>query len=197
MSTPSPELGSFSTSQLVEELLRRPISRDGFVQPDVYKLIAALKPISSVDIIPVRTAQLSQQIGIILRATGPEAGKYGIIGGNIDKNEPITQAMARHLRTDLGITSFRLLPPQSENKPFWVQPYFHQPTPTSKHPFDPGKHSIGLTFLVEIDDQPQPKLEAGGFLWINEDQIPEATAYNQGYIMRQAFVYMSSNQRES
>lgn len=186
----SPELERFSTADLVDELLRRPIIRDGFVVPDVYRLIAALKPIVGVDIIPTRGQELQRQIGIILRATGREAGKYGIVGGNIDKNESILEAIGRHLRKDLGIRNFRLLSPQDENRPFWVQPYYHQESSTSEYPFDPGKHSVALNFLVEIDGQPQPWEEAGEFRWINETDIPAATAYNQGFVMRKAFEFL-------
>ena len=186
----SRELENYSTADLVDELLRRPIINNGFVIPDVYRLIATLKPINSVDIIPVRDQELQTEIGIILRATGREAGKYGILGGNLDKNESILDAVGRHLRTDLGIRNFRLVPPQTESRPFLVQPYYHQPNPTSEHPFDPGKHSIGLTFLVEIDGQPQPQEEARDFIWINEVGIPPATAYNQGFIMKKAFEFL-------
>ena len=50
---------------------------------------------SCVDMIPVRKRGGKYEIGLIIRGTGPEAGKYCLLGGIMRKGESVTQAIRR------------------------------------------------------------------------------------------------------
>lgn len=183
-----------TTAQLTAELLQRKneiLSGEGLINRDVYGLISEIIPISCTDFMPVRVVNGQWQIGVIERATGPEAGKMGVLGGGIYKGKSITEAINYHLKKDLGFTGFRFFGDLDESHPFYVEQYFHGRETRGESGYDPTKQSTALTFLIEIDEDPVPRDEASKFLWIAEDQIPEETAYNQKVVMQKAFDYLN------
>lgn len=188
-------LRGFTTKELLQELGARKdqlVTPDGGVVPGLYGLWAEFKPITSLDMILVRTYQGRDQIGVIMRATGPEKGYLALIGGGINKNEPKMETMARHLKADLGIKKFYFVPPQTLEDPFYAAEYPHMEYPGNDRLFDPGKHSVATTYLLQTNDVIRPKNEASGIMWLYQDEIPVRTAYNQGIIMRAAFDYLKN-----
>lgn len=160
---------------------------------ELYHTIVKLLPIVSVDIIPARQNKGHWELGIITRATGQETNKPALIGGRIMYNEAIGAAISRHLQKDCQLTNFAMLEGNSVERPFHVQQYRHAVTAESGNGFDPSKHSIGLTYLVTLSEDPQPRDEASDFYWIDAGQVPVPSAYNQHQLMRLAFEFIERN----
>jgi ADP-ribose pyrophosphatase YjhB (NUDIX family) len=157
-----------------------------FVSNELYGQVVESFPLVCVDAIPFDAS--TNKIGVITRATGKESGKRALIGGRIGKGETISQAIGRHLLTDLGLTAFSFHPENTEQRPFYVMQYAHNTEPTDNfQAFDPSKQSIGLTYIITIGETPVPTAEAAAFDWLSEPEIPDTTAYNQGLAMRAAF----------
>lgn len=161
-----------------------------YVSDELYAQITASFPVVCIDVIPVDITK--QKIGVITRATGNEANKLALIGGRIRKDESIKNAILRHLETDLGVTEFSFYITNNESTPFTVQQYSHSNSPIDRYGcYDPTKHSIGLTYLIEINQQPKPKKEACGYHWIGLNEIPKETAFNQGVVMKKALDFLN------
>jgi len=160
------------------------------VSDELYAQITASFPVVCIDVIPVDIVK--QKVGVITRATGKEANRLALIGGRIRKNESINDAILRHLKTDLGVTDFSFYKTNNEDTPFIVQQYSHSAKQVSGYYcYDPTKHSIGLTYLIQINQQPKPKTEACGYHWIGLNEIPKETAFNQGVIMKKALDFIN------
>jgi len=161
-----------------------------YLSEDIYKIVTANIPIVCVDIIPVKKTSNNWQIGIITRATGPEAGKPALIGGRIYHQEQIHDAITRHLKADCQINKYHLFPHNDVPKPFYVQQYLHQAQADPPLGYDPTKHSIGLTYLVEFLEKPRPQNEARDFRWVGLGEIPKQAAYNHQLLMNEAFQFL-------
>lgn len=163
-----------------------------YLNKDLYRTISSKIPIVCVDILPVKQVNKIWKIGIIERATGIESGKIAILGGRIALNETISEAISRHLLKDLNIHKFSFYQTNKTQKPFYVQQYFLGSESKKPYGFDPTKHAIALTYLVTINEKPNPRDEASAFNWIGRDQIPVRSAFNQDTVMHEAFDYLIS-----
>ena len=163
-----------------------------YLPDDVYATVTKSVPIICVDLIPVRKNGGGKwEIGVITRATGSQAGKVALIGGRIGYDESVIDAVRRHLTTDCGIDKFMFLSCNEVNRPFSIEQYIHRKD-AKNSTYDPTKHAISLTYLMEIDKVPKPKNEARDFLWIQNTGIPEMTAFNQNVVMRKAFEFLQN-----
>lgn len=163
-----------------------------YLNNNLYKNISSHIPIICVDIIPVKQVNKVCKIGLIIRATGNEAGKLAILGGRIALNETIPEAISRHLLKDLDIHNFDFYQSNNTQKPFYVQQYFIGSESKKPYGFDPTKHAIALTYLVTINEEPSPRDEASAFSWIDRNQIPTKPAFNQDTVMYEVFDYLIS-----
>ncbi|KKQ74309.1 MAG: hypothetical protein US96_C0035G0013 [Candidatus Woesebacteria bacterium GW2011_GWB1_38_5b] len=190
------ELAKYSTDILVRELAQRNnlVDSEGRINSIVLdEIIIPNMPISCVDVIPVRHTERGYEIGIIKRGTGSQAGKLAIVGGRIFKDEYPNDAIRRHLIKDLNVHGFAHFGKATDHSPFFLQMYAHANSSQAEgYGFDPTKQAITLTYLVQIDEQPQPSGdEAIEYLWIDsEEQIPEDTAFNHGVAMRNAIRHL-------
>ncbi len=161
---------------------------NAYLSDELYKTITDNTPVICTDIIPVRKKDDAFEVGMILRATGSQTGKWTILGGRIYHSETVDAAVARHLETDLGITDFTYFSGLSAEQPFHVQQYFMESDLESdRYCFDPSKHAVALTYLVEIDEASiAPRHEAADFIWI-ADGIKDMhkTGYNQHIVINQ------------
>ncbi len=157
-----------------------------YLPQNIYQTIVENSPIICVDVMPVRYEH-SWQIGLIMRATGPEKGKWAILGGRVAKNELINQAITRHLSVDLGVKKYSFNAVNSESAPFYIQQYQHRSSGGQLLGFDPTKHAIALTYLLRISQLPKPTKEASQFKWFGSDNIPKVMAYNQQLVVKKAF----------
>ncbi len=161
-----------------------------YLSDELYSTITNSIPIVCVDIIPVRKTGSEWELGTIIRATGPEKDKLAILGGRIQHNETITDAIKRHLTESLEVDRFALLPSNDINRPFYIQQYFHQSSLPPPDGFDPTKHAIALTYLIEISDVLSVQGEASDFRWINQTSIPKNFGYNQQVVIEAAFSFL-------
>ncbi|MDP2874116.1 MAG: DUF4916 domain-containing protein [bacterium] len=182
---------NYSEEQLAAELRRRGLfTKDGLVKLPIYEMGVEILPVVCADVIPVKKDGGLIKVGVILRATGPESGKLAVIGGRVRRDQKISDAISKHLKTDLAISQWTFHPDNSEEHPFYVQQYFQRSNSNDKFGYDPTKHAIAMTYLIEIEGEPKPKNEANSFVWVTEAEIPEVTAYNHGQVMKQAFEFI-------
>ncbi len=166
----------------------------GYLTDEDYKLVTNSVPIICVDILPVMQDEMGAwKVGVIKRATGSQVGKLTILGGRIFHSETVGESIHRHLRTDLQIGSFAYCEGISEDAPFMVQQYFQKDSSDSDtYGFDPTKHALALTYLIEIKETPNPVNEASEFQWI--DSISEKVfGFNQQLVVVRALDYLSSH----
>ena len=162
-----------------------------YLSDDLYQTVTSSVPLVCVDLIPVRRKGDQWNIGLITRATGSEKGKIAILGGRIYHDEAIESAIRRHLEENLGIGKFTLLQGNVLDRPFMVQSYTHSDDVEPNSPYDPTKHAIALTYLIEIEGEIRSSNEAGDFHWISDGDVPTAAAYNQHVVMQSAFRFLS------
>lgn len=188
-------MNNLSDDNLITEIKKRGLfDSDGLVKWPVYQLGVDILPIPCADVVLVKKFNNQYKIGVIIRATGSEAGKMAITGGRVKKDQRIIDAISRHLLEDLSIKNWKFVNGNNEQSPFYLQQYFQNSESNNEYGFDPSKHAIAMTYLIETDEDPFPKNEANKFLWISEDQIPKETAYNHGEVMRQAFNFLKNIQ---
>lgn len=189
-------IDNLSDDELVAELEKRGLfDKNGLVKDGPYGIGVKTLPIICVDLILVKKNGPGFQIGVIERVTGSQAGKLAVIGGRIKKDQSIKEAIGHHLQKDLKIIHWRFWFGNTEFRPFYVQQYFQQESSCDGYGFDPTKHAIALTYLVESDDEPQPRKEAGSLVWLTEAEVPAVTAYDHGKVMKQAFASLKSVSR--
>lgn len=158
-----------------------------YVSDKLYKTITDSIPIVCVDMIPVRKVDEEWELGVITRATGLEKGKLAIIGGRVQHNESLNDAIYRHLGDSLDISHFSFTQHNSIEKPFRVHQYFHQLSAQSLVGFDPSKHAVALTYMISITEEPAPRDEASAYHWIRSDQTHGNFGYNQDQVIESAF----------
>jgi ADP-ribose pyrophosphatase YjhB (NUDIX family) len=164
-----------------------------YLSDATYRFVTDIIPIACVDMIPVDNNGDTVRFGTIIRATGREAGKIALIGGRVQKDEPLNVAMGRHMSVSLGNDKFSMYPENEIDRPFYIAQYNHAER-MDGHLFDPTKHSISMTYLVTI---PEPDLslvgnEARSFQWIEIDELPDEGAFNQHLVLRKAAQFITS-----
>lgn len=184
-------LSEFTDEQLAIELVRRGLfDENGLVKFPVYEMGVKILPILCVDVIPIKRESDIYKIGVISRASGPEAGKVAVIGGRVRKDLKVAEAIGLHLKNDLAIDMWKFYQDNNEKRPFYVQQYLQKSNSTDEFGYDPTKHAVALNYIIEIEGNPKPKNEANNFVWITENEIPEVTAYNHGIVMKQVFEFV-------
>jgi len=163
-----------------------------YLSDDLYQSVTHAVPIVCVDVIPVRQNAGQWEIGIITRATGPEAGKAALLGGRVWHNETLDDAIKRHILTDWDITNFSFFAGNDIGRPFHVQQHLHQDSSEAPYSFDPTKHAIALTYLIELQETPKPRNEASDFYWVSQESLPLA-GYNQQFTMQAAFEFLTNS----
>jgi len=153
---------------------------DRWIPEDEYQLILARVPIACVDLLPL-SAEASPRVGLILRQT-PAGPGWCLVGGSVLRNEPIADALRRHLIATLG--SGTSLHPESLTFATTIE-YFTQPGIGDFH--DPRKHAIAHTYAGVCSGTPEPAGEADRFAWFALDRLPseEEFGFGQGRVVKQ------------
>lgn len=138
---------------------------DGRLIPKAeYDLIQARVPILCVDLLPVNAA--SDAIGLIRRETPGEGEGWCLVGGAVVRNEPLLEAIDRHVHSTLGDRfDFRL----ASQEPLAVIEYFTEPSLGEFH--DPRKHAVALSYVAICQGEPEPVGEALEFRWFARSEI--------------------------
>lgn len=149
-----------------------------WLDEEQWESVQSSVPIACVDVLCLRSRTLPPpEVGLILRDTPDGDQAWGLIGGRVLLDEPLSDALERHIRSALGPDVVPDLPPASQ--PLWLAEY--RPTGGDGFLIDPRKHAIGITYAVAIDGEPHPQGEAHDFRWFAVDELPEAdeTAFGQ------------------
>jgi ADP-ribose pyrophosphatase YjhB (NUDIX family) len=129
-----------------------------------YDLIQARVPILCVDLLPISTAR--NAVGLIRRETADGGEGWCLIGGAVGRDEPLLEAVARHVRSTLGDRfEFRLV----SADPLAVVEYFTDPSLGELH--DPRKHAVALSYVAVCKGEPTPAGEALEFRWFPRDEL--------------------------
>ena len=139
-------------------------SDDQWIPKAEYDLIQARVPILCVDLLPVNAAH--NAIGLIRRET-PNGGEgWCLVGGAVVRNEPLLEAIARHVHSTLGDRfDFSLV----SREPLAVIEYFTEPSRGEFH--DPRKHAVALSYAAICQGEPNPAGEGLEFRWFARKEI--------------------------
>lgn len=159
-----------------------------------YRFVTATMPIICVDVIPVREQQNQVQLGYITRATGCQKDKAALIGGRVVKNEHLSEAIGRHLNEAFAIGEFAFHPSNCEGRPFFVAQHAHATESGDLDAFDPTKHSIAMTYLIEMADPSLALMngEASAFHWASLDELPQESAFDHHLTLQKAADFLRS-----
>ena len=154
------------------------LKRETQLLPDAkWKALQLCIPITCVDVLLIREVNKSTfEIGLIYRNTPHQGRRWCLIGGRLFLNEPLRDAVARQVHDAIGKHVRCILP--ANLQPLFIAEYFSKRVSGSL--FDPRKHAIGLTFVVQIQGQTQPQGEAIDFRWFTLDQLPNSKYFGFG-----------------
>jgi ADP-ribose pyrophosphatase YjhB (NUDIX family) len=142
-----------------------------YLPDDLYAQIERSMPIACVDFVPVRVRSDGlPQIGLILRDS-PHGQVWCHLGGRVQFGETIRHAIRRHARETLRAEVLL----ESNPQPSYVYEWFpSQVAPADGTAFgdDPRKHSIGLSFIVEVNGNPVAQNEALAFAYFSSGDLP-------------------------
>lgn len=147
-----------------------------FLPAALYEQIEQSVPIVCVDFVPVLRNADGQidRLGLIRRHS-PYGEVWCHLGGRVRFGETVAHAIDRHLTESIGDVSLGLgVDPQPEYVYQWF-PERVAPDNGLLFGRDPRKHSVGLTFIVEIEGEPAavPESEALDFAYWPVDALPE------------------------
>ncbi|MDE0545387.1 DUF4916 domain-containing protein [Microbacterium sp. C7(2022)] len=143
-----------------------------FLPDDEYALVERSVPIVCVDFVPVRNPHDGEpEVGLILRES-PFGRVWCHLGGRIQRGETIHDTLQRHARETLNTSLLIGVDPQPLRVHQWFPPTMHQDL-NIDHGIDPRKHAIGLSFLVELEGDPEPLNEALEFRFFRPGHLPE------------------------
>ena len=144
-------------------------------------------PFVYVDVLPVRVDDRGRvtAFGLLLRATDAGTLSRALVGGRVRHGEPLRDAIARHIESDLGRMAFAQIPPAPQ--PFTVAEYL--PTGGSLH--DPRQHAVALAYIVPVLGDCVPTKDVLQLDWVTpEDSLtPRIQAdmeRGQGVLLRRA-----------
>ncbi len=142
-----------------------------FLPDDLYATIERSIPVACVDFVPVRRSGTGLEVGLILRRS-PFGRVWCHLGGRIRYGETVRQAIVRHSVDTIGVIPIVAPDPQPDFVYQWFPPPV-APRDGTGHGNDPRKHAIGLSFLVEIDAEPDPGNEALDFRFADPLRLPD------------------------
>jgi ADP-ribose pyrophosphatase YjhB (NUDIX family) len=158
-----------------------------WIPKEEYDLIQARVPILCVDLLPVNAAR--DAIGLIRRET-PEGGEgWCLVGGAVVRNEPLIEAISRHVRSTLGDgVDFSLVSQQ----PLAIIEYFTESSLGEFH--DPRKHAVALSYAAICQGEPNPAGEALEFRWFARKEIDGIEfGFGQGAVVEQLLSRLSDS----
>ena len=144
---------------------------------ETYELVRSSVPIASVDLLPWRTTGGNREVLLIRRLDRRGEPCWCWIGGRIQIDEPIADAVRRHIVETVGPDL--VFKPVDASRPDRVVEYSR--TPRADGPYDEAQHSIGLTYLVATaGGELNPKGEALEARWFPFDDLPPNDGFSFG-----------------
>jgi len=163
---------------------------DRWVPDAEYKLICSRVPILCVDVLPVLAG--TGRFGLIERDTYDGGRGLNLVGGGVLLDEPLTEALERHVRATLGdaaelrLDSLALV---------GVYQYFKVARPGQLH--DPRKNAVSVTYTGTIDGEPKPSGEAHVFHTFELNHPPALTefGFGQGSVVYDALAALKAGRQ--
>jgi ADP-ribose pyrophosphatase YjhB (NUDIX family) len=139
-----------------------------WIPEEKYEFIKASVPIVCVDVL-LSPHDDPKRIGLIRRATYNDGFGWCLIGGAVLRNEPLFDAVDRHVQATLG-GNMRVV--RSTMRLGAVIEYFSEKGLGDF--YDPRKHAVALTYTAacEFDGKPEATGEAIDFRWFSIDDLP-------------------------
>ncbi|MEV7692871.1 DUF4916 domain-containing protein [Microbacterium sp. NPDC089189] len=142
-----------------------------YLPAELYAQIELSVPIACVDFVPVRSTDTGdRQIGLILRES-PHGQVWCHLGGRIRRGETIAAALRRHARETVGLEPSVPLNPQPGYVYEWFPPSV-APSDGTAFGSDPRKHAIGLSFVIELEEEALAQNEALAFKYYDPRELP-------------------------
>ncbi len=142
-----------------------------YLPDDVYALVEESVPLLCVDFVPVRTTERGREVGLILRES-PFGTVWCHLGGRVLRGETLVSALRRHASDTLDVD----INVEANAQPRHVYEWFPAelaPADGTEYGQDPRKHSVGLSYVVEIIGESAPRNEATAFEYFPLDDLPE------------------------
>ncbi|MEE9415622.1 MAG: DUF4916 domain-containing protein [Acidimicrobiales bacterium] len=135
-----------------------------WLSSDDLETVRGRVPMVYVEAVPVRLDEFGQvtHIGLLLRAMPDGTISRAIVSGRVLWGETLRHALSRHLDKDLGPAAFPRIP--ASPVPFTVAEYMQDPTATGFH--DPRQHAVSLAYVVPMQGECVPSLDALEFAWL-------------------------------
>jgi ADP-ribose pyrophosphatase YjhB (NUDIX family) len=149
-------------------------SGDRWIPEEEYVAITRRVPIVCVDVLPLR-AKPNPAIGLIFRDTYDGGRGWCLVGGAVLHNEPLLDAVQRHVSTTLGQ---EVSLQESTLELVDVIQYFSEPNIGEF--YDPRKHAVALTYIAELNGPVVPKGEALKFQWFAIEELPGPSSFGFG-----------------
>ncbi len=152
----------------------------GWLSQEDAELVRALVPIPCVDILPVREKDLGLEVGLITRTDYQGGETFAMVGGRVLRGETLNEAVTRHLEETLG-RNISWAGSFDELAPDGLLQYFPEAR-EGNFGVDPTKHSIALTWMVEIfGEVVVVGGEATDFHWFDVEKLPPRKAIGFGH----------------
>ncbi len=154
---------------------------DRWIPQAEYALILARVPIACVDQIPLSGDQ-PPKVGLIERETYEGGKGWCLVGGAVLRNEPLTEAVRRHLCATLG--NGASVDPETLHLVDVIE-YFT--VPGLGEFYDPRKHAVSLTYAGRCSarEQVEEDGEASRFKWFSQEELNDLEfGFNQGTIVK-------------
>ena len=126
-------------------------------------------PILYVDVIPVRVdpSGIITEVGLLLRADGEGHIVRSIVSGRVLVNEPLREAVMRHVEKDLGSMSFPRIP--TSIVPMTIAEYF--PNDAQALFKDARQHAVSMVYVVPVEGECEPQQDSLEFAWYSVDEL--------------------------
>lgn len=154
-------------------MLEHTLAGDRWIPPDEYRAICARVPILCVDLLPVLAGQGR---GVVVRRDTYD-GRSGLalIGGAVLIDEPLEDAVRRHVRATLG-SGVRLV-----DRPTQVGIYQYVRGKDLEVPHDPTKNAASVTYVGEVEGTVAANGEAHELVTFPLDEPPPLTEFGFGH----------------
>jgi ADP-ribose pyrophosphatase YjhB (NUDIX family) len=151
----------------------------GWLEAEQVETITSLTPILCVDILPVRDNNGDFEAGLIARTDYEGGETYAMVGGRVLRTETLDEAVTRQIRETLG-DSVTWEGNFNDKMPDSLLQYFPEQR-EGEFGRDPTKHSVALTWLVEINGEVETGGEATEFRWFNVEKLPPKSLIGFGH----------------
>jgi ADP-ribose pyrophosphatase YjhB (NUDIX family) len=147
----------------------------GWLSQADYDVARGLVPIVCVDLLPARFLTLERderELALIVRDDAEGGERYALVGGGVLRGETIDDACRRHLIETLGsAVSWE----RHFDAPDTILEYFPDGRPG--YGIDTRKHSVGLTYLVDVSGNVAAGGEASAVAWFPESRLPRRSEF--------------------